>query len=85
MHQHWKHWRHVFEYKTTTTRIHANPQCNLMPKEIKLEYNTAEFTDQDGYVCMEVKGAIHGLSQSEYVANQDLIKNSSYISWIPSS
>ena len=27
---------------------------NLIPEEIKLEYNTAEFTDQDGYVYIKV-------------------------------
>jgi hypothetical protein len=31
--------------------------------------------DKDGYVYMEVTGAIYGLAQSGYLANQDLIKN----------
>ena len=53
-------------------RIHIN----LVPEEFKQEYNTAEFTGKDGYnIYMEVIGAIYGLSQSGYLANQDLIKN----------
>ena len=52
-------------------RIHIN----LIPEEIKQEYNTAEFTGKDGYIYIEVIGAIYGLSQSGYLANQDLIKN----------
>ena len=31
--------------------------------------------DENGYVYMEVTRAIYGLSQSGYLANQDLIKN----------
>ena len=48
---------------------------NLIPEEIKQEYNIAEFTGKDGYIYIEVIGAIYGLSQSGYLANQDLIKN----------
>ena len=56
---------------------------NLIPEEIKLEYNTAEFTDQDGYVYIEVTGAIYGLSQYGYLANQDLIKNLAIFGYHP--
>jgi hypothetical protein len=52
-------------------RIHID----LIPEEIQHEYNTKEFADKDGYVYMEVTGAIYGLSQSGYLANQDLVKN----------
>jgi hypothetical protein len=52
-------------------RIHID----LIPEEIRKEYNTDEFIDENGYVYMEVTGAIYGLSQSGYLANQDLIKN----------
>jgi hypothetical protein len=52
-------------------RIHID----LIPEEIRQEYNTDEFMDENGYVYMEVTGAIYGLSQSGYLANQDLIKN----------
>jgi hypothetical protein len=52
-------------------RIHID----LIPEEIREEYNTDEFMDENGYVYMEVTGAIYGLSQSGYLANQDLIKN----------
>jgi hypothetical protein len=48
---------------------------DLIPEEIQHEYNTKEFADKDGYVYMEVTGAIYGLSQSGSLANQDLIKN----------
>jgi hypothetical protein len=34
-----------------------------------------KFVNKDGYVYMEVTGAIYGLSQSGYLANQDLVKN----------
>ena len=37
-------------------RIHSDL---IPPKEIKQEYNTAEFTDKDGSVYMEVTGAIY--------------------------
>jgi hypothetical protein len=61
-------------------RIHID----LIPEEIQHEYNTKEFADKNGYVYMEVTGAIYGLSQSEYLANQDLVRKFSYI-WIPPS
>jgi hypothetical protein len=48
---------------------------DLIPEEIKQEYNTEAYTDENGYVYMEITGAIYGLSQSGYLANQDLIKN----------
>jgi hypothetical protein len=54
---------------------------DLIPEEIQHEYNTKAFADKDGcthiyvHVYMEVTGAIYGLSQSGYLANQDLIKN----------
>jgi hypothetical protein len=43
-------------------RIHTG----LIPEEIQHEYNTKAFVDKDGYVYMEVTGAIYGLSQSGY-------------------
>jgi hypothetical protein len=53
-------------------RIHID----LIPEEIQHEYNIKAFADKDGCVLyMEVTGAIYGLSQSRYLANQDLIKN----------
>jgi hypothetical protein len=48
---------------------------DLIPEEIRQEYNTDEFMDENGFVYMEVTGAIYGLSQSGYLANQNLIKN----------
>jgi hypothetical protein len=52
-------------------RIHID----LIPEEIQHTCNTKEFADKDGYVYMAVTGAIYGLSQSGYLANQDLVKN----------
>ena len=46
-------------------RIHSDL---IPPEEIKQEYNTAEFTDKDGSVYMEVTGAIYRVSQSGYLA-----------------
>ena len=60
-------------------RIHIN----LIPEEIKQEYNIAEFTGKDGYIYIEVIGAIYGLSQSGYLANQDLIKNLAIFGYHP--
>jgi hypothetical protein len=39
-------------------RIHID----LIPEEIQHEYNTKAYADKDGYVYMEVTGAIYGLS-----------------------
>ena len=52
-------------------RIHSD----LIPEEIKQEYNTDEYTEKEGYVYMEVTGAIYGLWQSGYLASQDLMKH----------
>jgi hypothetical protein len=48
---------------------------DLIPEEIREECNTDEFMDQNGFMYMEVTGAIYGLAQSGYLVNQDLIKN----------
>jgi hypothetical protein len=60
-------------------RIHID----LIPEEIREEYNTDEFMDENGFVYMEVTGAIYGLAQSGYLANQDLIKNLSTFGYHP--
>ena len=52
-------------------RIHKD----LIPDEIKQEYDTEAYVDENGYVYMCITGAIYGLEQSGYLANQDLIKN----------
>jgi hypothetical protein len=49
-------------------RIHIS----LIPDEIKEEYNAEDFVDENGYVYVEITGAIYGLSQSGYLANEDL-------------
>jgi hypothetical protein len=55
-------------------RIHIH----LIPEEIREEYNTDEFMDENGYVYMEVTGAIYGLSQSGYLANQENLAKHGY-------
>jgi hypothetical protein len=60
-------------------RIHID----LIPEEIREEYNTDEFMDENGFVYMDVTGAIYGLAQSGYLANQDLIKNLSTFGYHP--
>jgi hypothetical protein len=44
-------------------RIHIN----LIPEEIREEYNTDEFMDENEFVYMEVTGAIYGLAQTGYL------------------
>ena len=46
-------------------RIHSD----LIPEEIKQEYNIDEYATKEGYIYMEVTGAIHGLLQSGYLTN----------------
>jgi hypothetical protein len=60
-------------------RIHID----LIPEEISEEYNTDEFMDENGFMYMEVTGAIYGLAQPRYLANQDLIKNLSTFGYHP--
>ena len=42
-------------------RIHID----LIPDKIQQEYNTDAYTDDNGYVYIEITGAIYGLSQSD--------------------
>ena len=42
-------------------RIHID----LIPDKIRQEYNTDAYTDDNGYVYIEITGAIYGLSQSD--------------------
>ena len=49
-------------------RIHLS----LIPQEIIEEYNAMEFVDIDGYVYVEITGAMYRLAQSGRIANQDL-------------
>ena len=45
---------------------------SLIPQEIIDEYNVMKFVDKEGYVHLEITGAMYGLAQSGQIANQDL-------------
>ena len=57
-----------------------SPECmriqrNMIPDEVMEEYNVEQYLDNEGHAYVEITGAMHGLAQSGYLANQDLIKN----------
>jgi hypothetical protein len=60
-------------------RIHIS----LIPDEIKEEYNVNDYVDEDGFVYVEITGAIYGLSQSGYLAHEDLKKNLAPFGYAP--
>ena len=60
-------------------RIHLS----LIPQEIIEEYNAMEFVDIDGYVYVEITGAMYGLAQSGRIANQDLQKHLAKYGYYP--
>ena len=45
---------------------------NQIPQEIIDEYDVMKYVEADGYVYVEITGAMYGLSASGYIANQDL-------------
>ena len=51
-------------------RIHLS----LIPQEIIDEYDIMKYVEIDGYIYVEITGAMYGLSQSSCIANQDLQK-----------
>ena len=53
------------------TRIHLS----LIPQEIIDEYDVMKYVETDGYVYVEITGAMYGLAQSGRIANQDLQKH----------
>jgi hypothetical protein len=57
---------------------------SLIPQEVMDEYNIAQFLDEHGYAYVKITGAIYGLAQSGYLANQDLIKNLAPYGYYPS-
>jgi hypothetical protein len=61
-------------------RIHIK---NLIPKEIEEEYNTDEFMDENGFVYMEVTGAIYGLEQSIRISSKSGSHQELKQIWIP--
>jgi hypothetical protein len=60
-------------------RIHIS----LIPDEIKEEYNVEDYVDENGFVYVETTGAIYGLSQSGYLAHEDLKKNLAKFGYAP--
>ena len=52
-------------------RIHLS----LTPQEIIDEYDVMKYVESDGYVYVEITGAMYKLSQSCHIANQDLQKH----------
>jgi hypothetical protein len=57
---------------------------SLIPQEVIDEYDMEKYFDADGYAYVEITGAIYGLAQSGYLANQDLIKNLAPCGYYPS-
>ena len=57
---------------------------SLIPQEVMDEYDVEQFLDENGYAYVEITGAIYGLAQSGYLANQDLIKNLAPYGYYPS-
>ena len=57
----------------------------LIPDNIMKEYNVLAFTDPNGYAYVEIIGAIYGLSQSGFLAHQDLIQNLRPFGYFPFS
>ena len=48
---------------------------SLIPQEIIDKYEAMKFVDEDGYVYVEVTGAMYRLAQNDRIANQDLQKH----------
>jgi hypothetical protein len=57
---------------------------SLIPQEVMDVYNIEICLDENGYTYVEITGAIYGLAQSGYLANQDLIKNLAPYIYYPS-
>jgi hypothetical protein len=56
---------------------------SLIPDEIKDDYNVHEYVDENGFVYVEIRGGIYGLSQSGYLANEDLKMNLAQFGYAP--
>ena len=48
---------------------------SLIPQKFIDKYDVMKYVETNGYVCVEITGAIYGLFQSVYIANQDLRKH----------
>ena len=60
-------------------RIHPS----LIPQEIIDEYDAMQYVEADGYVYVEITGAMYGLSQSGRIANIDLQKHLAKYNYYP--
>ena len=56
----------------------------MIPDEVMEEYNVEQYLDDKGYAYVEITGAIYGLAQSGYLANQQLIKHLAKYDYYPS-
>jgi hypothetical protein len=61
-------------------RVHIS----MIPQEVIDEYDVSQYVDKKGYAYVKITGAIYGLAQSGYLANQDLIKNLAPFGYYPS-
>jgi hypothetical protein len=62
-------------------RIHVS----MIPQEVIAEYDVTQYLDENGYAYVEITGAIYGLAQSGYLANEDLKKNLAPFGYYPSN
>ena len=57
----------------------------MIPDEIMSEYNILQIVDDEGFAYIKITGAIYCLTQSGYLANQDLIRNLAPFVYYPSA
>ena len=56
----------------------------MIPQEIINKYDVMKLVAIDGYVYVEITGAMYGLAQSGRIANQDLQKHLAKYEYYPS-
>ena len=49
-------------------------QISDIPQEIIYEYNVMIYANEDGFVYVEIMGAMYGLKQAGKIANDDLLE-----------
>lgn len=57
---------------------------SMIPQEIINKYDVMKLVAIDGYVYVEITGAMYGLAQSGRIANQDLQKHLAKYEYYPS-
>ena len=55
-----------------------------IPQEIIDEYNVMLYANEDGFVYVEIMGAIYGLKQAGKISNDDLIEYLKEFGYYPS-